>query len=70
MAALLTQWRLASLCSACLTSSDRGCLQWFMRSLHSVMLGDCHLGASVQIICVYICGHAYGWGPIGWLYPT
>jgi hypothetical protein len=20
-------------------------------------------------ICVYICGHAYGWGPIGWLYP-
>ena len=22
------------------------------------------------MICVYICGHAYGWGPIGWLYPT
>ena len=24
----------------------------------------------LQVICVYICGHAYGWGPIGWLYPT
>ncbi|CAK0785840.1 hypothetical protein CVIRNUC_009052 [Coccomyxa viridis] len=24
----------------------------------------------IVIICVYICGHAYGWGPIGWLYPT
>jgi len=22
------------------------------------------------VICVYICGHANGWGPIGWLYPT
>ena len=26
--------------------------------------------ACAQIICIYICGHAYGWGPIGWLYPT
>lgn len=24
----------------------------------------------VQVICIYICGHAYGWGPIGWLYPV
>lgn len=21
------------------------------------------------LICAYICGHAGGWGPIGWLYP-
>ena len=28
------------------------------------------LCAFAQIICIYICGHAYGWGPIGWLYPT
>lgn len=25
---------------------------------------------AAQVICVYICGHAYGWGPIGWLYPV
>lgn len=30
-------------------------------------------GVSVGVlvtICAYICGHAAGWGPIGWLYPT
>ncbi|CAL8468665.1 g8205 [Coccomyxa elongata] len=25
--------------------------------------------ALLVLICIYICGHAYGWGPIGWLYP-
>jgi sugar porter (SP) family MFS transporter len=30
---------------------------------------DVSIGVLV-VICVYICGHAYGWGPIGWLYPT
>ncbi|CAL5228352.1 g11467 [Coccomyxa viridis] len=34
---------------------------------------DLPRGVSISmliIICIYICGHAYGWGPIGWLYPV
>ncbi|EIE22371.1 general substrate transporter [Coccomyxa subellipsoidea C-169] len=27
------------------------------------------ISIAILIICIYICGHAYGWGPIGWLYP-
>lgn len=30
---------------------------------------DMSIGVLI-LICAYICGHAGGWGPIGWLYPT
>ncbi len=24
----------------------------------------------LAVICIYIAGFAWSWGPIGWLYPT
>lgn len=35
----------------------------------SELPGSISVGVLV-IVCAYICGHAAGWGPIGWLYPA